>query len=176
MRLPRRDLPAHEQTCAFFTQTCKWDCGFTSTRATLKKLEQHEQECPRRPLPCSNAAAGCLESGRGSHVCQYEEVPCTLAARAGCTARVLRKDLDAHERDECPKRRLMCPNKGCGAAPMCAEVLATHRASCAFEEVACAFMGTGCTATHHLRKDLDAHERRCQTRLCPSLTPYLAPI
>ncbi len=95
----RKDKAGHEATCDHRTTACKWDGCDVKKRSA--DLAQHQLECPQRVVTCPNA--GCGSKGRFDNLaahrageCRYEEVACAFAAQ-GCTARMLRKDVDSHE-------------------------------------------------------------------------------
>jgi hypothetical protein len=93
-----KDLNAHESGCGHRALPCKWfGCGEVLKGA---ELDRHQAECPFRLVVCPNA--GCGSRVAASYLlthrayCTCEVVPCPFAAH-GCTARVLRKDVDSHE-------------------------------------------------------------------------------
>jgi len=97
----RRDLPDHEQTCKHRKQPCKW----AGCRVTLpaNALAAHESICIKREMRCPNG--GCSATRMSIdvlaahlHTCGFEMVACPFAG-AGCTARVPRKDIDAHKQE-----------------------------------------------------------------------------
>ena len=101
-RVVRRSaLEAHEEGCCDYQlQQCKWTgCGVDVPRAT-KRL--HEQSCRKRLVPCSRqgceAASMCFDAlaGHLRDECLLEEVACPYEPM-GCPARMLRKDVEAHE-------------------------------------------------------------------------------
>jgi hypothetical protein len=65
-------------------------------------------------------------------------------------------ELDQHQA-ECPKRRVFCPNPGCGSLIAFDDVNGHKAHYCELEEVACPFAEFGCTA-RMLRKGVDSHE------------------
>jgi hypothetical protein len=96
----RKDKAGHEATCDHRTTACKWEGCDVKVRKGAE-LDQHEAECPRRVITCPNAGCGSSMSfdsmaTHKAHYCQHEEIPCPFAAQ-GCTARMLRKDVDSHE-------------------------------------------------------------------------------
>ena len=97
----RSDLTAHNRVCDHRTFCCKWD----GCSAQLKAMDrdQHELECVKRKVPCPNG--GCNQSivfdlltqHRAS--CPYELCACPFAD-VGCTARMLRNEIEKHEDDQ----------------------------------------------------------------------------
>ena len=98
----RSALEDHEEGCEHQKQCCKW--GGCDDKVKRVEKEEHELTCRKRLVACPHAAEGC-DAGEmcfeavAVHVeadCSYAEVPCPFAS-AGCPARMLRKDVEAHE-------------------------------------------------------------------------------
>ena len=95
----RKDKTEHEAACNPTEMACQWEGCDVKMRSAALAL--HELECPQRAVTCSNAGCGSEDLTRdrlAAHVacCEFEEVACPFAAQ-GCTARMLRKDVDSHE-------------------------------------------------------------------------------
>jgi hypothetical protein len=93
-------MAEHEATCQHRTEPC----GMCGQQTEVAELAQHQLVCPKRQVDCDNHGCGArvafdeLAAHKGSD-CGYEEVGCPFADM-GCTARILRKDIDSHERDD----------------------------------------------------------------------------
>jgi hypothetical protein len=94
----RRDMAEHEATCQHRTERC----GMCGSLEKIAELTQHQLDvCLKRQVDCDNHGCGArvafdeLAAHKASD-CGYEEVGCPLADM-GCTARMLRKDIDSHE-------------------------------------------------------------------------------
>jgi len=111
----RRDLPDHQRTCEYGMRPCRWaGCGKTFTGAALAA---HESTCGKRVVFCLND--GCIEGvafdALVAHrrTCHYETVPCSYAG-VGCTVRMPRKDVDAHEEAAMKQHNQLLIAKVCG--------------------------------------------------------------
>ena len=134
----------------------------------LRSIEQHQNECEYLSLPCP-------------YKCEEED---------GQVFKVLRKDLDKHIQDCCPKRpftcpkcqekgeylkmttvhvdicpkdKVRCPNLLCKSRVQRGN-LATHRSKCQNERVPCKYAEIGCEEKP-LRTDLKQHETNDQLHL-----------
>jgi hypothetical protein len=95
----RKDFAGHAAVCQYRPQPC----GFCGRGLKFSELAPHHLVCVKRQVDCNNP--GCdvrvpfigLTAHR-TH-CLYEQVGCPFAD-IGCTARILRKDVEAHERDD----------------------------------------------------------------------------
>jgi hypothetical protein len=93
----RRDMAEHEATCLHRTERC----GMCESLQKAADLAQHQLVCLKRLVACDNHGCGArvafdeLAAHKASD-CGYEEVGCPFADM-GCTARMLRKDIDSHE-------------------------------------------------------------------------------
>jgi hypothetical protein len=90
-------MAEHEATCQHRTESCEM-CG---TVQKTEKFAQHQLVCLKRQVVCDNH--GCSArvafdtlAAHKANDCGYEEVGCPFADM-GCTARMLRKDIDSHE-------------------------------------------------------------------------------
>ena len=97
----RRDFEAHEARCPHKLVPCTSPgCGAMVKRAAMS---DHDRRCPKRlvgcPHACCDAEWMCADL-LADHlkICLYEEVVCTYAC-LGCDKRMLRKDLEAHEKE-----------------------------------------------------------------------------
>jgi hypothetical protein len=96
----RRDLAEHEATCQHRAERC----GMCEKLTKATELAQHQLVCLKRQVDCDNH--GCdarvafdMLAHHKANDCGHEEVGCSFADM-GCTARILRKDIEAHERDD----------------------------------------------------------------------------
>jgi hypothetical protein len=93
----RRDISEHEATCQHRIESC----GMCGSLQKVDELAQHQLVCLKRQVDCDNHGCGArvafdeLAAHKASN-CGYEEVGCPFADM-GCTARMLRKDIDSHE-------------------------------------------------------------------------------
>ena len=124
-------------------------CGNHLSQEATKRLQRDQKLCPfcKQPLHvvpdkyfrrkvmelqvrCSKKAAGCGwvgELGNLDHhlnVCQYIEIACPNS----CDGRVLRRDLDGHKANDCPKRQFAC--KHCGYEATYQEITEDHLPKC----------------------------------------------
>jgi len=104
-------------------------CGFEELRAVVAP---HEVACPSRPLPCPNAAAGCVVAlpsdalaAHAAGACPFQPTTCS-----DCAQPMALKDLGDHAERACPAalpcraRTSGCPWRGSSAD------LAAHHAAC----------------------------------------------
>jgi TNF receptor-associated factor 4 len=98
----RGELQAHADTCPESLVQCEF-CAASQPRRTVPA---HRRLCPRTPVPCpNNCGLGPeqqtlvprdeLSAHRQEH-CPLERRPCP---HAGCGAKIVRRDLDAHLRE-----------------------------------------------------------------------------
>ena len=139
---------------------CRWT-------GELGELEKHLQSCDYALLPCTNK-------------CKNNDQ----------IVKVLRKDLQDHLTNKCPRRqyqcphceetgehqermtshlntcpkvKVPCPNTKCPVIiPRCE--VSTHRSTCDYESVSCKYAEVGCEE-RPLRKDLKSHEEDDQLHL-----------
>lgn len=96
--VPRKDLQHHlTQDCPLRESTCTY-CGRTDTHLQVISLT-HLSQCPGYPMDCPNhcGAKGIKRSDVLAHRgnCPNEEIECLLKD-SGCTAKMLRRDLEMH--------------------------------------------------------------------------------
>ena len=147
-------LNMHHQKCQEYPVTCPRECELGKTGLKRKDLHSHSQVCPLEPLNCSD-----------------------------CKARLLRRELDKHRNDLCPKRKMKCkycdrvgaydqitgghvnecsefpvgcPRKCEGNDQMKRKCLKDHAKVCLLEPVQCPFDNVGCSP-QLVRKDLNSH-------------------
>ena len=148
-------------------------------------------------VQCDNTTDGCKWIGElrslDEHItsCSFTHFPCPNECKIGDKiVHVLRKDIEKHKEEECPRRQYKCPH--CEKAgeyqemttahleecPMmkvscrnvgCKEEIARctiskHSLECMFEVVTCKYANIGCTVKIH-RKDLLEHEKDIQLHL-----------
>eukprot|EP00961_Rhodomonas_salina_P131819 1774236-Rhodomonas_salina.1 len=77
-----------------------------------------ESFCPLVKIHCENAGSGCtffrtraVYENTHKNQCPFDKVKCRL--KCGSAA-MFRKDLELHEKQECPKRQLECDSRWCG--------------------------------------------------------------
>ena len=142
----------------------------------LGVLEKHTFECNYALLPCPNKCS------------VYKATP--SARDNDKIFHVLRKDMDKHVSEECPRREyecphcsergeyqvmttthldecdfieVPCPNEGCYES-IVRKVISEHRTVCEFETVSCKYKTIGCEV-EVLRRDLEKHENNSQHHL-----------
>ena len=155
------------------------------------------QEVKSLRVRCDNLDNGCRWVGElrslQEHLltCGYARLPCTNQCKNGTDpVKVLRKDLDNHLNNKCPRRqfpcqhcnkfgeykerttthlqtcpkvKVQCPNEQCQVSiPRCK--VTTHRSTCQYERVPCKYAEVGCKEKP-LRKDLKTHEEDDQLHL-----------
>ena len=155
-----RDIMALKVNCDNLDNGCQWV-------GELRSLEEHVQNCDYTLLPCTNE-------------CKILNV----------TVTVLRKNLDNHLTNDCPKRqyqclhckemgeyeerttehlktceyvKIQCPNDQCGKT-FSRIMLPFHRLSCRYEKQPCKYAELGCM-DKPFRKDLKEHEEDYQLHL-----------
>ena len=147
-------------------------------------------------VKCSSLVNGCLwvrELGSlDAHLqsCDYALLPCTNECKIDNEIAFLRKDLEEHLTNDCPRRQYKCPlcqEKGehqerttthletCPKVEVpcpnnqCQDNIArcnvkAHRSRCEYEPVSCKYADVGCKV-QPLRKDLKKHEEDVQLHL-----------
>jgi len=89
------------------------------------------------------------------------------SCRNGCGARVAPKKLEHHEKNECSKRVVPCPNEPCGCDELWSEEIAEHLLVCGNRVIEC----SGCGENIHLLQLATPHEdQECPDRYVPC--PY----
>jgi hypothetical protein len=93
----RRDKAEHETTC----EHCTEPCGLCGQHSKNDDLALHQLVCPRRQVDCDNDGCDARVAldelaAHKANDCACEMVDCPFAD-VGCTARMLRKDIDSHE-------------------------------------------------------------------------------
>ena len=124
--------------------------------------------------------------------CDFTLIPCPNECKKGNeTVKLLRKDIEAHKKEvcprrqyecphcresgeyqerttthleECPKIKIPCPNGGCGEEKIDRCDISQHRQKCLYEMVDCKYSNIGCMATV-LRKKLGKHQNDSQQHL-----------
>jgi TNF receptor-associated factor 4 len=145
-------------------------------------------------IKCDNADNGCEWIGElrtlDEHMltCDYAFLSCPNECLGG--DKILRKDIEKHKMEECPRRQYVCPhceesgeyeermtthldecplmkipcsNEGCCCLVARCE-LASHHEECEFEVVPCKYAKIGC-AVEFTRQDLKKHEEDRQQHL-----------
>ena len=157
-----RDIQSLKVKCENEEDSCEWV-------GELRSLEDHLNTCGYVRISCPNR-------------CQKRSIFAFLANSK--KDMILRKDLQKHLKEECPRRQYNCPHCEktgeyeditghhiqtcpkmiieCPNAPQCTVTLPRentykHVCSCQYETVSCKYKPFGCTAKP-LRKDLQAHE------------------
>jgi hypothetical protein len=93
----RINMVEHEATCQHRAERC----GLCGRLQKITELAQHQLVCPKRQVDCDNHDCDARVAfdelaAHKANDCGYEEVGCPFADM-GCTARILRKDIDSHE-------------------------------------------------------------------------------
>ena len=97
----RKDLDTHlEKACPNRDYICRY-CG---EKGTYASISVHDRVCEKKILPCSNAECGNTMERREfiEHVrtqCPYTVIWCKYKG-FGCTSRLKRRDMAAHEEDD----------------------------------------------------------------------------
>ncbi|GIQ83092.1 hypothetical protein KIPB_004348 [Kipferlia bialata] len=175
-------------TCPYKKCGCEFE-GY------VPQISEHLEECPFRPVPCTNAPQGCPEmlprQELANHVeneCGHRLVPCQW-----CETEVFACELEEHEA-QCDQRIERCeyfkaeeevaegeeaeamPEGGCQYKGTPAQ-LEEHEEECLFVTVNCPFCERGCEWTG-LRGHVAAHvdeEGECEYRdaKCPACSETL---
>ena len=156
-----RDIKSLKTKCDSASNGCQWT-------GELGSIEKHSAACDYALLPCLNE---CTDINAGDKI-----------------LKVLRKDMDKHLNEDCPRREYICPhceesgeyqkmttthleecnyvevpcpNKGCNKHVKRNSVLVHRYAECNFEKVRCKYQNIGCQEElHHI--DLEKHENDTQ--------------
>ena len=120
--------------------------------------------------PCDNSSNGCDWIGELRSLDQYLDdydytlLPCpNKCSTVDKVVQVLRKDLDKHTKEECPRRQYKCPH--CQEAGEYQEITTKHLEECPIMvEVPCP--NRGCK-THLIRRDLSKHRKKCMFENVP---------
>ena len=148
-------------------------------------------------MKCNNANNGCEWTGElaslNKHLdtCDHALVPCPNECEDSDSediVQVLRKDLEAHLKDNCPNRSyecphckeegehhdittshleicpkvaVACPNKDCGEEINRCDVT-EHLTECPFQVVSCKYIKIGC-GEQQLRKEVEDHEKHYES-------------
>ena len=95
-KIERRYMKNHRETCSHRPYECE-HCGFRETYDFITRF--HYNECPEYPLPCPNQcnARNIKRKKLSKHrkFCPLEPLDCPFKD-AGCTVRVVRKDMEQH--------------------------------------------------------------------------------
>ena len=123
--------------------------------------------------------------------CGFTLLPCPNDCKKdNKTVKLLRKDIEVHKKEvcprrryecphcresgeyqerttthleECPKMKIPCPNDGCDEEIQRCNI-SLHRQKCLFESVSCKYINIGCKETF-LRKNVEEHENDSQQHL-----------
>ena len=132
-----RSLENHLTNCGFSLLPCPNECKKDNETVKLlrKDIEGHKKKkCPRRQYKCYH----CRESG------EYQERTTTHL-------------------EECPKKKIRCPNIGCGEEIERCDI-SQHHQECLFESVSCKYIKIGCKR-NFLRKNVEEHHNDSQEHL-----------
>ena len=119
--------------CDNSSNGCEWT-------GELRSLDKHMTSCGFTLLPCPNR---CLKSNR-------------------LLFQLLRKDLERHVKEECPKRQYECLH--CQEAGEYWERMTTHLEECPMKEVPCPKRRCN---VHIARRNLAEHRQECQFEMVP---------
>ena len=201
------ELESHAEVCEYAMVACSKGCG---SRVSRRELEQHNaNDCPFRMHMCPHCnEVGPYSTITSSHLKQCPQVAlsCPVCTERvprwafekhqltcsstevncpNCNHRTIRRDLEYHVAQVCPKRpfvcpncktegefyhitgihqleecskvQIPCPNASC-SAQIPRETLAAHLASCPKQQVECPFKCIGCRFLIH-RGGVEAHKR-----------------
>lgn len=142
-------------------------------------------------MKCDNADVACqwigeLRSLRDHKaICEYTF---TVCPHRGCNQQVIKKNLEAHIKDQCLKRDyrcphcdqegkyasivglhldkclyvpIQCPNEGCDEEISCSLITFHMSTECEFKFVECKYRAIGCNVKV-MRKDLEKHEKNLE--------------
>mmetsp|Transcript_15747 Transcript_15747/g.54678 ORF Transcript_15747/g.54678 Transcript_15747/m.54678 type:complete len:524 (-) Transcript_15747:260-1831(-) len=128
-RLLRRDVAAHEASCAYRTAAC----ALCTRMVRVSEMERHVGlKCPQRPVTCrsglgargrSDSAGGMLRRGDNDD------------DDDGCGVVMPLSELDEHRKIKCPRVRVNCAVPGCDARPRRSDVAAHMEAAATAHEV-----------------------------------------
>ena len=95
--------------------------------------------------------------------CDFALLPCpNECSKDDKVEQLLRKDLEKHTKEECPRRQYECPH--CQEAGEYQERTTKHLDECPMVEVPCPKRKC---ETHLLRRDLSKHRQECQFEIVP---------
>ena len=162
-----RNIKSLHTTCDNSTNGCEWF-------GELGAIDKHLSDCGYVRLPCPN------ECGDGDTTCISDDI-----------FHILRKDLEVHVSEECPRREyecphcldigeyhemttthleecdyieIPCPNEGCYERVERRLIINHCTNSCEFEIVPCQYITIGCERLM-IRKDIEEHENDDQYHL-----------
>ena len=124
-----------------------------------RKIDALEVYCPNKSNDCSFITS---LDGMEAHTkeCGYEKLTC----EKGCGADVLRKDMQAHSKNDCTKRATRC--KFCRKmGPYDDIITGEHKDICPDYPVGCPHMCVYKNSSQIKRKDLNDHKRVCPFEL-----------
>ena len=156
----RRDILSLTILCDNSLKGCEWV-------GELRSLDGHLVSCGFTLLPCPNKCCKdrkCMELLRKDlekHL--VEECPRRQYSCPHCQEVGEYQERTTTHLEECPMKEVPCPKRQCMLLiPRCD--LSKHRLECPFEEVFCKYKSIGCEEKI-LRKDLERHERDTQQHL-----------
>ena len=142
--------------CDNVTNGCEWV-------GELRSLDGHSAKCDFTLLPCPNK---CYQAGSRLKVVQLLRKDIEKHTKEKCPRRQYEcprcKELGEYKErttthlNECPMKKVPCPNNQCNILIVRCN-LSKHRQECLFEKVPCKYLIIGCKV-EVIRKDLREHE------------------
>ena len=119
-------------------------------------------------IECDNANNGCEWIGElravGEHLntCDYTFLSCPNKCDGG--DKILRKDMEGHKTEECPRRQYVCPH--CEESGEYEERTTTHLEECPLVKIRCNSSNDGCDSLI-ARCELASHRDECEFEMVP---------
>ena len=132
-----RDILSLKTRCDNTSNGCKWV-------RELRLLDEHLAGCSFTLLPCPNACK-----------CHNGDNKCNVV-------KLLRKNLEKHTKEECPRRQYQCPH--CQEAGEYWERRTKHLNECPMKEILCPNLGC---RTRIAQQDLFKHCKECLFEIVP---------
>ena len=130
----------------------------------MRSLEKHITNCGFALFPCPNECKKFIMLLRKDiEVHKKEECPRRQYECPHCRETGEYRERTTTHLEECPNMIIPCPNDGCGEEIERCDVI-EHRQNCLFELISCKYTNIGCME-HVLRKDLEKHHNDSQQHL-----------
>jgi hypothetical protein len=148
-------LAEHVRTCHYQIIPCP----HCETKFLRQELNSHDVSCKLKPFSCTLCQRMFPKKDLAAHThnCEYKRIKC----KNGCIEPILLKDVQRHELEECPLRRIHCPNQGCKLRDFVPKI-ENHLLQCPHRVIQCYHKGCN---TYLTAQQLNDHTRICKFRL-----------